>query len=115
MKNKYSLMIGRYQIFHGGHKYLVDTLLEEKKLPVLIAVRDVDTDEKNPFTAEQVKAMIEDSLKSYISDKKVKVIIIPDIEGVYYGRGVGYNVEQIEAPDHIKEISATKIRKEMGL
>ena len=115
MKNKYSLMIGRYQIFHGGHMYIVYTLLEQKKLPVLIAIRDVPTDEKNPFTAEQVKAMIEDSLKSYISEDKVKVMIIPDIEGVYYGRDVGYKVEQIEVPDHIKEISATKIRKEMGL
>ena len=115
MKNKYSLMIGRYQVFHGGHKYLVDTLLEEKKLPVLIAVRDVDQDEKNPFTAEQVKIMIEKELEDYILNNQVKVIVIPDIEGVYYGRDVGYKVEQIQAPAEIQAISATKIRKEMGL
>jgi nicotinamide mononucleotide adenylyltransferase len=115
MKNKYSLMIGRYQVFHGGHKYLVDTLLEEKKLPVLIAVRDVDQDEKNPFTAEQVKVMIEKELEDYIFNGKVKVMVLPDIEGVYYGRDVGYKVEQIQAPAEIQAISATKIRKEMGL
>jgi hypothetical protein len=44
-----------------------------------------------------------------------KVIIIPDIEGVYYGRDVGYKVEQIEAPEEIKQISATQVRKDMGL
>ena len=66
MKNKYSMMTGRFQIFHGGHKYLVDKLLEEKGLPVLIAIRDVEKDEKNPFTAEQVKYYIEDNLKEYI-------------------------------------------------
>lgn len=108
-------MIGRYQAFHLGHKYLVDKLLEEKRLPVLIAIRDVEKDEKNPFTAEQVKFSIEDQLKEYILLNKVKVMIIPDILGVYYGRDVGYEVAQLEVPKEIAEISATKIRKEMGL
>jgi nicotinamide mononucleotide adenylyltransferase len=115
MKNKYSMMTGRFQIFHGGHKYLLDKLLEEKKLPVLIAIRDVEKDEKNPFTAEQVKYSIEDNLKEYILNNLVKVIIIPDIAGIYYGRDVGYEVAQLEVPKEIAEISATKIRKEMGL
>lgn len=115
MKNKYSMMTGRFQIFHGGHKYLVDKLLEEKGLPVLIAIRDVEKDEKNPFTAEQVKYSIEDQLKDYILLNKVKVMIIPDIAGIYYGRDVGYEVAQLEVPKEIAEISATKIRKEMGL
>lgn len=115
MKNKYNLLIGRFQIFHGGHRFLVDKLLEEQNLPVLIAIRDVEKDEKNPFTAEQVKYRIEDELKDLILHGKCKVIIIPDIEGFYYGRDVGYKIEQIHAPKEIQEISATKIRKEMGL
>jgi nicotinamide mononucleotide adenylyltransferase len=115
MKNKYSFMIGRYQTFHLGHKFLVDKLLQEKGLPVLIGIRDVEKDEKNPFTAEQVKYSIEDHLKEYILLNKVKVIIMPDIAGVYYGRDVGYEVAQLEVPKEIAEISATKLRKEMGL
>jgi nicotinamide mononucleotide adenylyltransferase len=115
MKNKYSMMTGRFQIFHGGHKYLVDKLLEEKELPVLIAIRDVEKDEKNPFTAEQVKYSIEDHLKDYILLNQVKVIIIPDIAGIYYGRDVGYEVAQLEVPKEIADISASKLRKEMGL
>jgi len=115
MKNKYSMMIGRFQIFHGGHKYLLDKLLQEKGLPVLIAIRDVEKDEKNPFTAEQLKYSIEDNLKEYILNNLVKVMIIPDIAGIYYGRDVGYEVAQLEVPTEIAEISATKIRKEMGL
>jgi hypothetical protein len=42
-------------------------------------------------------------------------MVLPDIEGVYYGRDVGYKVEQLQAPSEIQQISATKIRKEMGL
>jgi nicotinamide mononucleotide adenylyltransferase len=111
---KYALFIGRYQGFHAGHKYLFQQKINEG-IPVLIAIRDVEKDEKNPFTAEQVKYLIERELQEWILLGNCKVIIIPDIEGVYYGRDVGYKVEQIEAPEYIKQISATQIRKEMGL
>ena len=111
---KYALFIGRYQPLHDGHKFLFIKKIEEG-VPVLIAIRDTPVDENNPFTSKQVLDNVTNGMLEYIEQGMCKVIIIPDIEGVYYGRGVGYNVEQIEAPDHIKEISATKIRKEMGL
>lgn len=111
---KYALFIGRFQPMHEGHKYLFLKKIEEG-VPVLIAIRDTPVDENNPFTSKQVLDNVTNEMLEYIEQGMCKVIIIPDIEGVYYGRGVGYNVEQIEAPDHIKEISATKIRKEMGL
>ena len=108
------MFIGRYQPLHDGHKFLFQQKINEG-IPVLIAIRDVEKDEKNPFTAEQVKYLIERELQEWILLGNCKVIIIPDIEGVYYGRDVGYKVEQIEAPEYIKQISATQIRKEMGL
>lgn len=43
----------------------------------------------------------------------IKVIVIPDIEGVYYGRDVGYKVEQLSVPPEVAAISATKIREQM--
>ena len=42
----------------------------------------------------------------------IKVMIIPDIESVNYGRNVGYEIIEHEPPEEIKEISATKIRNE---
>ena len=112
--SKYALYVGRYQPLHEGHIYLFEQKINQN-VPVLIAIRDVEKDEKNPFTAEQVKYSIEDHLKDYILLNQVKVIIIPDIAGIYYGRDVGYEVAQLEVPKEIAEISATKIRKEMGL
>jgi hypothetical protein len=82
---------------------------------VLICVRDVKPDEKNPWTAEQVVENISAKLKHWIDSDMLKVMVLPDIEGVYYGRDVGYKVEQLQAPKEIQEISATKIRKEMGI
>ena len=46
-------------------------------------------------------------------DPKVKVIIIPDIESVNYGRGVGYDIIEHVPPKNIGDISATKIRKKL--
>lgn len=71
-------------------------------------VRDIEPDEKNPFTTEQTVQMIQ----KYHNDKgdDVKVIIIPDIESVNYGRGVGYEINEYTPPTDIGHISATKIR-----
>ena len=41
----------------------------------------------------------------------VKVMIIPDIESVNYGRGVGYEINEFSPPENIWWISATKIRE----
>ena len=38
------------------------------------------------------------------------VSIIPDIESINYGRGVGYEIIEHKPPQNIKDISATKIR-----
>ena len=43
----------------------------------------------------------------------IKVIVMPDIESVNYGRGVGYEIIEHVPPTDIKEISATKIRQEL--
>lgn len=107
---KYSLFIGRYQIFHKGHQFIIQQELD-KGNPVLIAVRDVIVDNNNPFPAIQVKEMIELVFLKYIETEFVKVIIIPDIASVNYGREVGYEVNEILVPDNIKNISATFIRE----
>jgi hypothetical protein len=55
----------------------------------------------------------EGELKELIQDGKVITTIIPDIESINYGRGVGYEVIEHFPPEDIKEISATKIREQM--
>jgi len=69
-------------------------------------IRDIKPDAKNPFTSEQSKSMIEKALEG----EDVEVMIIPDIESVNWGRGVGYEVNEHIPPEDIKRISATEIR-----
>lgn len=104
---KYAIFIGRYQPYHWGHIELVQQKLNQG-IPALIMVRDIEPDDKNPFTTEQTVSMIEKYHASKGDD--VKVIIIPDIESVNYGRGVGYEINEFTPPDNIGFISATKIR-----
>jgi hypothetical protein len=53
------------------------------------------------------------ALIDLISEGKVKIIIIPDIESVNIGRGIGYDVIEHVPPQDIHDISATQIREQM--
>ena len=108
---KYSMFIGRWQPWHDGHKWLIDQRLKDGK-NVLICIRDVMPDKNNPYTSEEVYDNLKDRLSYYIQKGFVKLMIIPDIESINYGRGVGYEIIEHFPPEDIKEISATKIRKE---
>lgn len=106
---RYNLFIGRYQSPHKGHMHIFDTFLKEEK-PVLIAIRDIEPDAANPLSAAEVQMLWE---KVYAANPLVKVIIIPDIESVNYGRGVGYAINEINVPDTVASISATEIRRQV--
>src|ERR1022692_98564 len=108
---KYSLNIGRWQPLHFGHKSLFDSQLAQGK-NVLIAIRDIEPDFNQPLTPEQVKDLIETVYaKEIADDERVKVIIMPDIESVNYGRGVGYAINEFIPDTTIASISATGIRE----
>ncbi len=109
---KYSMFIGRWQPWHDGHRWLIDQRLNENK-NVLICIREVSQDDSNPYDPIEVKKNIEKELNDLILSDKVKVIIIPDIESVNYGRGVGYDIIEHVPPKKVGEISATEIRKKL--
>lgn len=106
---KYALYIGRWQNWHKGHEWLIRQQLDQGK-NVWVAIRDVEVDENNPKTAQEV---FQDLIKEpFFNDNfdKILLSIIPDIESVNYGRGVGYDVIYHEPPTDIATISGTAIR-----
>ena len=109
---KYSMFIGRWQPWHDGHRWLIDQRLDQGK-NVLICIREISQDDNNPYNPLTVKENIEEKLSNLIEQNRVKVIIIPDIESVNYGRGVGYDIIEHVPPKDVGKISATKIRKEL--
>ena len=106
------MFIGRWQPWHKGHRWLIDQRLNQNK-NVLICIRDIEKNKNNPFSPEEVKANLEKELEDLIRSQKVKVIIIPDIESVNYGRGVGYEINEFVPPKNIGDISATELRKNL--
>ena len=109
---KRALFIGRWQPLHPGHQWLFNQKLEQG-IPILIAVRDTPVEESNPFTTDDVISNLEEEYSKEVQNGSVKIISIPDIESVNYGRGVGYEINEFVPPKDIGKISATKIREKL--
>lgn len=108
-EQKASLFVGRWQLFHAGHKALIETVLTRGK-PVVIAIRDTQLSKDNPYTVSERWNMIQRSLREY--GELVKIVVIPDIDEFCFGRNVGYAVREINLSASLKSISGTKLRKE---
>ena len=106
----FAVFIGRWQILHDGHKGLFSQVLDAGG-KILIMIRDMKPDEKNPLTSIQVYENICNFYSILIDEGRVKVMIIPNIDSVNFGRGVGYDIVEWIPPAEIGEISATKIRE----
>ena len=104
-------MLGRWQPFHNGHYALFEEIIK-KTGQVCIQVRDVHGVGDNPFDFETVKSNITQKLEPNFKNR-FKVILVPNISNIYYGRGVGYKIEEIVLSEEIQKISATKIREKM--
>lgn len=109
---EWAMFIGRWQPWHAGHRWLIDQALNEGK-KVLLCIRDVEPDEKNPWSPIEVMYNLSNELADLIEARKLKIIIIPNIESINIGRGVGYDVIEHIPPTEIHDISATKIREQM--
>jgi len=107
---KYAMFIGRWQTWHKGHEWLINQQLEKGK-NCWIAIRDVQVDENNPKTAQEVMYELRNEPFFQNNWNKMLLSIIPDIESVNYGRGVGYDVIYHEPPKEIEKISGTAIRQ----
>ena len=109
MSKKYAMYVGRWQNWHKGHEWLINQQLDKGK-DVWVAIRNVPTDENNPKTAQQVMMNLSEEPFFRENSQRINISIIPDIESINYGRGVGYDVIYHEPPTEIATISGTAIR-----
>ncbi len=107
-------MLGRWQPWHAGHRALFERAIA-KTGQVVIQIRDCQGWlGSNPFAIEQVKAFIRRDLDP-LYQGQYEIQVVPNIVNITYGRDVGYKIEQEVFDDATHNISATKIRKSMGL
>lgn len=102
--------IGRWTPFHKGHIAIIEKKrAEHPKAPVLIMVRNTKEDAYPPAVrAEYIKIWMQKK------DVKGTIMIIPNVEGVYWGRGVGYNVGVVDVDTSVQKISGTRIRSQIA-
>jgi len=107
-------MLGRWQPWHAGHRALFERAIS-KTGQVVIMIRDCQGwNGSNPFASNQVKDFIKRDLDPLFQGQ-YEILLVPNIVNITYGRDVGYKIEQEVFDEAIHSISATKIRKEMGI
>jgi hypothetical protein len=107
-------MLGRWQPWHPGHHALFERAIA-KTGQVVIQVRDCQGWQgSNPFAFEQVVGRIKRDLEP-LYQGQFEIQLVPNVVNITYGRDVGYKIEQEQFDESVTSISATKIRKEMGL
>lgn len=107
-------MLGRWQPWHAGHRALFERAIA-KTGQVVIQIRDCQGWQgSNPFAIEQVKSYIRRDLDP-LYQGQYEIQVVPNIVNITYGRDVGYKIEQETFDSQIHAISATNIRREMGL
>ena len=107
-------MLGRWQPWHDGHRALFERALA-KTGQVMIQIRDCQGWQgSNPFAIEQVKSFIRRDLDP-LYQGQYEIQIVPNIVNITYGRDVGYKIEQETFDKTVTDISATDIRKSLGL
>ena len=107
-------MLGRWQPWHDGHRALFEKLIARTGQAV-IQIRDVQGWQgSNPFEVEKVKSFIKRDLDP-IYQGQYEIQVVPNIVHIGWGRGVGYTSGEETFDESITSISATNIRKELGL
>jgi hypothetical protein len=107
-------MLGRWQPWHDGHRALFERLLA-KTGQVVIQVRDVQGWQgSNPFNFFDVVKFIKRDLDP-LYQGQYNVMLVPNIVHIGWGRGVGYTSGEETFDDAITDISATDIRRSLGL
>ena len=107
-------MLGRWQPWHEGHRALFERLLKRTG-QVVIQIRDCQGWQgTNPFEIEKVRGFIRRDLDP-LYQGQYEIQVVPNIVHIGWGRNVGYTAAEETFDESITDISATKIRRSLGL
>ena len=62
----------------------------------------------NPFNFETVKKNIEEKLNLKYKNR-FKIMLVPNITNICYGRGVGYKIEELVLPEKFNKYQLQKL------
>lgn len=103
---KYDLFIGRWRVFHEGHKAMIREVFAKNRRSVWVMVMDTDESPSAYTRTGDIREWL------HKNDIPGVVSVGMPIASVNYGRGVGYEINQVHLPEHIEAVSATKLIEE---
>ena len=112
-KKPTTMLLGRWQPWHEGHQALFEEALKRTG-QVIIMVRDTNNKNRkssDPLTFHEVEICIHEALYEYRNN--YRIMKVPNITNIIYGRKVGYNIEEVNLEEKIEAISGTLIREGM--
>ena len=113
---EWTLVLGRFQCLppHEGHVKLIQKLLDEGK-NVIIGLRMADLTDKNPYKWQERDDAFKDIFAREIVRNRVKIIWLPDINEIAYGRTPGWKIREVKLDAETEKISATEKRNEAAI
>lgn len=79
----------------------------------MVAIRDTEVDYNNPLSTFERWSIIQQEFTKY--GDLVKIVVIPDIDEICYGRDVGYTIRKIDLDQKTEGVSGTKIREQQNM
>lgn len=79
MKKKYILFTGTWQPIREEDKLEIEKKIHEGH-NVLICIENIEPDELKPLTAQETESEIKRIFWKYLSEEKIKTLIIPELE-----------------------------------
>ena len=112
-KKKTGIYIGRFQPIHDGHFEIIKRAIKKNGQIAILVMDSFNIDKKNPLTFREVKKRIVKKLIGF--ESKYKIIKIPVVSELIYGRKVGYRINKYNIGKELEKISATNIRKSLKI
>jgi cytidyltransferase-like protein len=112
-KKKTFVYIGRFQPFHEGHYRLIKSVFKKNDQILILVMDSYGINKKNPFKFSYVKRKILEKISLEFKGR-YRIIKIPVVKSIIYGRKVGYKIKRVKLNKNIEKISATNIRKRLN-
>jgi len=107
-----TLLPGRWQPLHKGHKRLIQALLDEGR-HVVIGIFDTPPSKRNPWTVYERAREIKAAFEAAHREGRLSVMRLPWVQDIAFGRDCGWKARQVRLDAETEQIAATEIRQEI--
>ena len=95
------LIPGRWQPLHAGHVALLRRAMEQYET-VHVGIFETPTSDRNPWSVTDRMVMFWGEFAYELLTGRMRLIVLPWVSGLVYGRDCGWASERIKLPDAVE-------------